>query len=73
MGGKDLNFWFILELKNKILAEIHNLDNKKACQKSDIPVKIIKGDPRPKLHPCFHDIFLSILWRKSLLQSVAVS
>ena len=24
--------------------EIHNLDNKKACQKSDIPVKIIKDN-----------------------------
>ena len=32
MSGKDLTF----------LAEIHNLDNKKTCQESDIPVKIIK-------------------------------
>ena len=29
------------ETKNRILAEIHNLDNKKTCQESDIPVKII--------------------------------
>ena len=39
--GKDLKFPFIFETKNKILAEIHNLDNKIACQKGDIPVKII--------------------------------
>ena len=32
MSGKDLNFSFIFEIKNKILAEIHNLDTKKACQ-----------------------------------------
>ena len=31
-----------LKQKNKILAEIHNLDKKKACQESDIPVKVIK-------------------------------
>ena len=35
-----------------ILAEIHNLDNKKACQESDIPVKIFKDNI---------DIF-SVLW-----------
>ena len=28
MSGKDLKFSFIFETKNKILAEIHNLDNK---------------------------------------------
>ena len=44
MSGKDLKFSFIFETKNKILARIHNLDNKKACQESDIPVKIIKDD-----------------------------
>ena len=32
---------FNFETKNRILAEIHNLDNKKTCQESDIPVKII--------------------------------
>ena len=30
MGGKDLQFSFNYETKNKILAKIHNLDNKKA-------------------------------------------
>ena len=41
MSGKDLQFLFNFETKNRILAEIHNLDNKKTCQESDIPVKII--------------------------------
>ena len=44
MSGKDLKFSFIFETKNTILAEIRNLDNKKACQESDIPVKIIKDN-----------------------------
>ena len=44
MSGNDLKFSFIFETKNKILAEIHSLDNKKACQESDIPVKIIKDN-----------------------------
>ena len=44
VSGKDLKFSFIFETKNKLLAEIHNLDNKKACQESDIPVKIIKDN-----------------------------
>ena len=44
MGGKDLKFSFIFEIKSKILAETHNLDNKKACQESNIPVKTIKGN-----------------------------
>ena len=44
MSGKDLKFSFNFETKNKILAEIHNLDKKKACQESDIPVKIIKDN-----------------------------
>ena len=42
MSGKDLQFSFNFETKNKILAEIHNLDKKKACQESDIPVEMIK-------------------------------
>ena len=41
MSGKELQFSFSFETKNKILADIHNLDKKKACQGSDIPVKII--------------------------------
>ena len=40
MGGEGLKFSLIFEMRNKILAEIHNLDNKKACQESDIPVEI---------------------------------
>ena len=44
MSGKDLKFSFNFETKNKTLAEIHNLDKKKACQESDIPVKIIKDN-----------------------------
>ena len=42
-----LKIWssrLFLEEKKDILAEIHNLDNKKACQESDIPVKIIKDN-----------------------------
>ena len=35
---------FNFETKNKILAEIHNLDKEKAYQESDIPVKIIKDN-----------------------------
>ena len=44
MSSKDLQFSFSFETKNKILAEIHNLDKQKACQESDIPVKIIKDN-----------------------------
>ena len=44
MGGKDLKFSFIFGRKKDILAEIHNLDNKKACQESDIPMKIMKDN-----------------------------
>ena len=44
MDSKDLQFSFNFETKNKILAEIYNLDNKKACQESDIRVKIIKDN-----------------------------
>ena len=44
MSGKGLKFSFIFETKNKVLAEIHNLYNKKTCQESDIPVKIIKDN-----------------------------
>ena len=44
MRSKDLQFLFNFETKNKILAEIRNLDNKKACQESDISVTIIKDN-----------------------------
>ena len=33
MSGKDLQFSFSFETKNKILAEIHNLDKKKLVKK----------------------------------------
>ena len=46
MSGKDLQVSFNFETKNKILPEIHNLDKKKACQESDIPMKIIKENIR---------------------------
>ena len=59
MSGKDLKFSFIFETKNKILAEIHNLDNKKVCQKSDIPVKIIKDNI---------DIFLNLFFITSIIR-----
>ena len=42
MSGKDLQVLSNFETKKKILAEIHNLDKKKACQESDILVKIKK-------------------------------
>ena len=41
---KDLKLLLILETKNKIIAGICNLDNKKACQESDIQVEMIKHD-----------------------------
>ena len=44
IDGKDLQFSFNFETKNKILPEIHNLAKKKACQESDILVKIIKDN-----------------------------
>ena len=59
MGGKDLQFSFSFDTKNKILAEIHNLDNKKVCQESDIQVKVIKD----KI-----DIFLNLLFITSIMQ-----
>ena len=44
MGGKDLQVSFNFETKNKILAEIHNLDNKKDCKEGNIPVQTIKDN-----------------------------
>ena len=44
LGGKELQFSINFETKNKILADIHNLDNKKACQENDIPMRIIKDN-----------------------------
>ena len=50
----------IFETKNKILAEIQNLDNEKACQKSNIPVKIIKDNMDIFSDFVFHDFSNSI-------------
>ena len=60
MSSKDLKFSFIFEIKNKIFAEIHNLDKKKACQESDIPVKIIKDNIDTFCEFIFHDFNNSI-------------
>ena len=42
MDGKNLNISFIFQTKNKILTEIHKLDNKKTSEEGDIPVKTVK-------------------------------
>ena len=42
MSNKALTFYFKYVTRNKIAEEIQNLDSKKACQESDIPVKLIK-------------------------------
>ena len=64
MSGKDLQFAFNFETKNKIVAEIHNLDKKKVCQESDIPLKIIKENieffSEFILHNFNHSIFDAI-------------
>ena len=44
MSNKDLKFSFIFETKTKMIVETHNLGNKKACQESNIQVKIIEGN-----------------------------
>ena len=59
MSSKDLQFSLNFETKNMILAEIHNLHNKKACQESDIPVKIIKKN---------NDIFLNLFFITSKIR-----
>ena len=56
MSGKDLKFSFIFETKNNI----HNLDNKKACQESDISVKIIKDNIDSFSEFIFHNFSNSI-------------
>ena len=42
MSNKALTFYFKYVTRNKIAEEIQNLDSKKACQESGIPVKLIK-------------------------------
>ena len=44
MSDKVLSFSFKYFTKGKITKEIKKLDSKKACQESDIPVKVIKKD-----------------------------
>ena len=43
MCDKGLGFSFKCVTRNKIAKEIQNLDSKKACQESDIPVKLQKN------------------------------
>ena len=44
MKEKDLYFSFEFVDKPKISKEINKLDQKKACQEHDIPVKLIKSN-----------------------------
>ena len=60
MSGKDLKFSIVFETKSKILAEIHNLDNEKACQESDVPVKLIKDNIDIFFEFIFHNFNNSI-------------
>ena len=66
MGGKDLQFSFNFETKNKLLAEIHNLDNEKDCRQSDIPVKIITDNIDIFSDFIFHNFIIQCLMRLSL-------
>ena len=60
MSNKDLKFSFIFETKTKMLVEIHNLGNKKACQESNIQVKIIEGNIDIFSEFIFHNVNSSI-------------
>ena len=42
MSDERLGFSYKYVTRNKIAKEIQNLDSKKACQESDIPVKLKK-------------------------------
>ena len=44
IGKKNLPFFFKFIDRKKVFNELQKLKNKKACQGSDIPVKIIKGN-----------------------------
>ena len=44
MSDKGLNLYFKYVARNKIAWEMQNLDSKKACEKSDITVKLIKNN-----------------------------
>ena len=43
MSDKGLSFSFKYFTRNKIANEIQNLDSEKACQESEIPVKLIQN------------------------------
>ena len=55
MKEKDLNFSFEFDNKPKISKEINKLDGKKACQKHDIPVKLIKLNKDLFSHFIYHN------------------
>ena len=66
IGGKDLKFLSIFATKNMILAEIHNLYNKKVCQEKDILVKIIKDNMDTFLNIFFITLTIRYLMQLSL-------
>ena len=44
MSDKGLRFSFKYVTRNKIAKEIQNVNSKKACQESDMPIKLIKNN-----------------------------
>ena len=55
MKEKDLNFSFEFVNKAKISNKINKLDNKKACQEHNIPVKWIKSNKHLFSHFIYHN------------------
>lgn len=55
MDGKNLNISFIFQRKNKILTEIHHLDNEKTSEEGDIPVKTVKNSIHTLSEFVFHN------------------
>ena len=55
MKEKDLCFSFEFVDKQKISKEINKLDEKKACQEHDIPVKLIKSNKDLFSHFIYHN------------------
>ena len=53
MSDKGLSFSFKYVTRNKIAKEIQNFDSKKACQESDITVKLIINNLR-----CYFSFYL---------------
>ena len=60
MKQKDLNFSFEFFNKPKISNEINKLDDKKACQEHDIPVKWIKSNKDLFSHFIYHKFYNSL-------------